>query len=147
MGDGVHPGKPIDSPAGAREGGTAVQPRAFLIVVGAVVVAFAVAFSIAHAAGRESSDAAAGAAPADVIGVGGATVSHGLTAAEVLPALQVSEKRKPNEPASSGGDPTPPAATNTPAPSTGTPPAPTTPTPAPTPTSTGGDSPIETGGG
>jgi hypothetical protein len=125
-----------------------VQPRHLLIVVGAAVVAFAVAFSIARAGVGESSRAA----PADVIEVGGATVSHGLAAAEGLPALQVTEKRKPNKRASSGGDATTPAATSTPAPSTDTALAPTNPTPAPsspapTPTSTGGDSPIDTGGG
>ena len=74
----------------------AMQPRQILIVAGVAIVAFAAAFGIAGAGGgEESKAAAAGLEPAEVIEVGDATVTAGVTAGAGLPALQLPKKKKP----------------------------------------------------
>ena len=76
-----------------------MQPRQFLVVAAAIVVAFAAAFGIAKASGG-GEEAAPASAPepqaAEVIEVSEAKVSNGVSAAAGLPALQV-PKPKPEE--------------------------------------------------
>ena len=73
-----------------------MQSRQLMIVAVAVILAFGAAFGIARAAGGDEPKAAAKAVkPAEVIEVGGATVSARVADAGGLPALRLPEKKQP----------------------------------------------------
>jgi hypothetical protein len=143
-----------------------MQPRQILIVAGVVIVAFAVAFGIAGSGGgqEESKAASVGVEPAEVIDVGKASIDASVPAAGDLPRLEVPVEKKPDPPATSGGDgttvpptttePTPPTTTEPTPPTTTQPtppvttqPAPADPSPPTTSGGSGGGGPISTGGG
>jgi outer membrane biosynthesis protein TonB len=129
-----------------------MKPRQILIVAGAVVVAFVAALALSGSGGGEEPKAeAASVKPAEVIKVGSATVSTGVTTAAGLPGLQVPKPKKKDKPEQSSGTPSAPSTPeSTPSPSNPEPSQPSQPAPTPQPQpppDTGGDSPINIGGG